>query len=502
MMQLTVVQGNIAQQAVDALVVNLFEGVTTPGGATGAVDKALDGAISALLAGGDFAGKAGSTALLYTNGKLPAARVLLVGLGKAEKFDALAARKAAASAYKALKALKGVKRYATIVHGAGIGGLDVTTAAQALADGSVAAAYQAPNYRREKPENGPESCVVVEFDDAKLDGVRDGVAAGQVIAEAVCRARDYVSEPANVLYPVEFARRARAMAEETGLRCTVLTEAEMEALGMNILLAVSRGSDREAQLIILEHAPPGAEQEQPLVLVGKGITFDTGGISIKPWDGMWLMKDDMGGAAAVIGAMEAIGRLNLPRRVIGVAACVENMPDGKAFRPGDILTGITGKTCEILSTDAEGRLVLADALGYVARYNPAAVVDLATLTGAIGVALGAQAAGLFANHEGLRDALLAAAGQTGERLWPMPLFDEYMDEIKGEMAEVKNSGGRMGGVGTSAKFIEHFTEGYPWAHLDIAAMVWSNTERDAATPKGATGYGVRLLVALAQQSTV
>jgi len=264
-----------------------------------------------------------------------------------------------------------------------------------------------------------------------------------------------------------------------------------------MLLAVSQGSPREAQLVILEHTPPGTETQAPLILVGKGITFDTGGISIKPTEGMWLMKDDMGGAAAVIGAMEAIAGLKVPRRIIGVAACVENMPDGAAFRPGDILTGITGKTCEILSTDAEGRLVLADALGYVARYNPSAVVDLATLTGAIGVALGPHAAGLFANDDQLRDALLGAAERTGERLWPMPLYEEYMDDIKGEMAEVKNSGGRMNGVGTSAKFIEHFTEGYPWAHLDIAAMVWAAGDKELG-PKGATGYGVRLLIDLAQ----
>jgi leucyl aminopeptidase len=184
--------------------------------------------------------------------------------------------------------------------------------------------------------------------------------------------------------------------------------------------------------------------------------------------------------------------------VIGVGVCVENMPDGRAFRPGDILTGMTGKSCEILSTDAEGRLVLADALAYVARFNPAAVVDLATLTGAIGIALGPQAAGLFSNDTMLQAALLAAAERSGERLWPMPMYDEYLDEIKSDMAEVKNSGGRFGGVATSAKFIEHFTEGYPWAHLDIASMVWSATEKDPATPKGATGYGVRLLVDLAE----
>jgi leucyl aminopeptidase len=501
-LSLHVIQGNVAQQTTDCLVVNLFEGVTQPGGATGAVDQALDGAIRNLIATGDFTGKANTTALLYTNGKLPAARVLLVGLGKAESFNLKAARKAAATAHKALSRLKGLRHYATIVHGAGIGGLNATDAAQALAEGVVLAAYQAPNYRREKQERGPESCTIVEFDAGRLAAIQAGVAAGEAVGTAVCHARDYVSEPPNVLYPEEFARRARQMAEEVGLQCTVLGEAEMRDLGMGILLAVSLGSEREAQFIILEHAPSGTEAQAPLVLVGKGITFDTGGISIKPSDNMWLMKDDMGGAAAVIGAMEAIARLKLPRRMIGVAACVENMPDGKAFRPGDILTGITGKTCEILSTDAEGRLVLADALGYIARYKPAAAVDLATLTGAIGVALGAQAAGLFANDDGLRDALLAAAEQSGERLWPMPLYDEYMDDIRGEMAEVKNSGGRANGVATSAKFIEHFTEGYPWAHLDIAAMVWAGSEKDPTTPKGATGYGVRLLIELAKQYQV
>ncbi len=497
-MQLSVVQGNLAQIAADCIVVNLFEGVSEPGGATGAIDQALSGAIRTLIAMGDCTGKAGTTTLLYSNGKLPSARVLIVGLGKAEKFDLKAARKAAATVYKALSKLKGVKRYATIVHGAGIAGLDGQQAAQALAEGSLLAAYQAPNYKREQPESGPDECVVVEFDAAKVAAITTGVQNGQIIAEAVCHARDYVSEPPNVLYPVVFAQRARQMAEQVGLKFSVLGETEMRTLGMGILLAVSLGSEREAQLVILEHTPPGTEDQPPLVLVGKGITFDTGGISLKPWDGMWLMKDDMGGAAAVIGALEAIARLKVPRRVIGVAACVENMPDGKSFRPGDILTGITGKTCEILSTDAEGRLVLADALGYVARYQPAAVVDLATLTGAIGVALGKEAAGLFANNDRLQNALLRSAERTAERLWPMPMYDEYLEVIKGEMAEVKNSGGRDNGVATSAKFIEHFTEGYPWAHLDIASMVWTSSEKDPSAPKGATGYGVRLLVDLAQ----
>ena len=497
-MKFVVTSGNITAQNADCIVVNLFEGVTTPGGATGAVDAALNGMISTLIAAGDIEGKAGATVLLYTGGKLPAPRVLVVGLGKAEKFDIHAARKAAASTYKALSKIKGVKHFATIVHGAGIGGQDATAAAQALAEGTLLASYRAPNYKREAPEAGPALCTVVEFNANRLSAIENGVRRGERVAAGVNLARDLSNEPPNVLSPVVMARRAQTMAADAGLRCTILGEDAMRELGMNILLAVSRGSANEAQLVILEHAPSGHAEEAPLVLVGKGITFDTGGISIKPSERMEEMKHDMSGAAAVVGAMQAIAQLGIPRRVIGVAACVENMPDGNAYRPGDILTGMTGKSTEILSTDAEGRLILADALAYVARFQPKAVVDLATLTGAIGIALGQQAAGLFSNNDALQAALLAASTASGERLWPMPMWDEYTEAIKGDMAEVKNSGGRAGGVSTSAKFIEHFTEGYPWAHLDIANVAWTTTEREALAPKGATGFGVRLLVDLAE----
>ena len=446
---------------------------------------------------GDFTGKAGSTALLYTDDKVAAPRVLVVGLGEIPKFDVLAARKAAAVAYRALAKLKGVKKFATIVHGAGKAGLEPEACGQALAEGTLLAAYQAPNYKREAPEAGPQEFTVVEFDAQKLARFNAGVRRGEAIAHGVITCRDLSDEPPNVLFPAEFAKRAKVLAARSGLRCTILGEQEMRDLKMNILLGVSQGSVHEAQFIILEHVPGGTAKQAPLVLVGKGITFDTGGISIKPADRMEEMKHDMSGAAAVIGAMEAISRLGVKRHVIGVAVCVENMPDGNAFRPGDILTGMTGKSTEIISTDAEGRLILADALAYVARFKPQAVVDLATLTGAIGIALGQQAAGLFSNNEELQTGLMRAAAASGERLWPMPMWDEYNDTIKSDMAEVKNSGGRASGVSSSAKFIEHFTEGYPWAHLDIANVAWMTSEKDALTPKGATGYGVRLLVELA-----
>jgi len=496
-MDIQVVQGSIAQFESDCIVINHFEGMTPLSKITAAVDEALGGAISRLIASGDFTGKAESTALLYTDGKLPAPRVLLIGLGKVEKYDLHGVRRASAVIAKTLAKVGGVKNYATIVHGAGIAGLNVAQASQATAEGALLALYQPPQYKRDQKPTGPKGCTVVEINEKTLVDVAAGVQRGEMIARAVCTTRNLVSEPPNVLFPVELAARARKMAEEVGLKSTVLGEAAMRELGMNILLAVSKGSTNEAQFIILEHAPAGHEDEQPLVLAGKGITFDTGGISLKAGAEMWRMKNDMGGAGAVIGAMEAIGRLNLPRRVIGVAPCVENMPDGNAFRPADIVTGMTGKTAEIISTDAEGRLVLADALAYVARFNPSAVVDLATLTGAVGIALGKVRAGLFSNNAELQDALMAAGERSGEKLWPFPMDEAYVDGIKSDMAEVKNSGGSGSGLSSSAKFLEHFTEGYPWAHLDIASMAWSDAEKGAEIPKGATGYGVRLLVELA-----
>lgn len=499
-MEVRVQQGNITEVEADLIVVNLFEGVTAPGGATGAVDQALGGGISQLIARGDFSGKAQTTALLYSQGRLTAPRVLVVGLGRPELFNIAQIRQAAAVAAQAAGNLSGVKSMASIVHGAGIAGHDAAQAAEAMALGTLLACYRPKQYTRSAPDSGLTSCTVVEFSAEKLPAVQKGVLRGEVIGRAVYRARDLVNEPPNVLTPVEMAHRAQAMAEEVGLKSMLLGETAMREAGMGILLAVSKGSTNEAQLIVLEHAPAGHEAEAPLVFIGKGITFDTGGISLKHSADMWKMKGDMGGAAAVVGALEAIGRLEVPCRVIGVAACVENMPDGSAYRPGDIVTGMSGKTAEIISTDAEGRLVLADALAYVARFGPLAVVDLATLTGSVSIALGVHVrAGLFSNDEDLQARLMAAAECSGEGLWPFPMDEEYSKPIKSDMAEVKNSGGRVGGISSSAKFIEHFTEGYPWAHLDIANMVLADSQINPQTSKGATGYGVRLLVELTEQ---
>jgi len=490
-MDIQVQQGSIESSAADTIIVNLFEGVTTPGGATGAVDKALGGAISDLIAGGDLKGKAGEVAVLYPRGVIAARRVLVVGLGKAESFDLEGIRRASAAAVKRARDLN-ARQVATIVHGAGIGGQDATAAAQATVEGALLATYRYDAPKKRDPENTIEALTIVERDAGRLEAVRAGAALGAAVAAGVTLARDLVNMPPNVATPTLLAERARAMAAAHGLGVIVGDRAWAAERHMGAFLAVAQGAGEPPAFIVLEHNA-GRADLPTVVLVGKGITFDTGGISIKPSAGMGDMKSDMGGAAAVFGAMEVVGRLGLPLHVVGITPCTENMPDAAAYRPADVITASNGKTIEIISTDAEGRMVLADALVHAGQYQPAAVIDLATLTGACVVALGdGVAAGLFCNDDGLRDRLLAAADATYERLWPLPLYDDYRRKINSEVADMKNSGGRSGGVGTSAVFLREFTD-YPWAHLDIAGMALSEKAGDYA-PVGGTGFGVRLLV--------
>jgi len=493
-MKVTVEQGAIQASTADALVVNLFEGVTAPGGATGAVDRALDGAISELIAGGDISGKEGEVAVLYPRGAIPARRVIVVGLGDRQKFDIEQVRRAAAHAVKKARDLKATT-VATIIHGAGIGNLVPAEAAQATVEGSLLALYHydVPGVDQEPPAE-IDRLTIVEFDEAKLEAIRQGLRVAEALVAGVSLARTLVNEPPNVATPTRMAEAARALAAETGLEITVGGREWAAERDMGAFLAVAKGAGEPPKFIVLEH---NGEREDldTVVLVGKGITFDTGGISIKPTKGMGDMKADMAGAAAVLGAMKAVGLLDLPLRVVGIAPTTENMPDGLAYRPADVITASNGKTIEIISTDAEGRMVLADGLVYAGRYNPDAVIDLATLTGAAIVALGeGVAAALFTTDDSLRDRLVAAGEATYERLWPMPLWDNYQKSIKSEVADIKNSGGRMGGVSTSAKFLHNFTD-YNWAHLDIAGMA-VNKKGSEYSPAGATGFGVRLLVEL------
>ncbi|WP_322798473.1 leucyl aminopeptidase [Thermoflexus sp.] len=492
-MQIEVRIGAIQEVEADAVVVNLLEGVTTPGGATAAVDRALEGRISRVLAAGDFRGRLGETLVLYTDGRIPAPRVILVGLGPETSFHAEKVRHAAAAAAQRARELN-VRRLATVIHGAGRGGLSPEEAAHATVEGTLLGLYTYQRKRENADRPRPEVLLLVEFDAAKEAAIAAGARRAEILARFVNRVRDWVNEPGSDMTPRRLAEEARALAHEVGVRAQILEERAIVALGMGALAAVSRGSEEPPRFIILEYAPEG-RLERPVVLAGKGITFDSGGLNLKSEEGMLTMKGDMAGAAAVLGATLAAAALQLPIPVVALAPACENMPSGKAFKPGDILRALNGKTIEIVSTDAEGRLILADALSYAARYNPRAVIDVATLTGAAIIALGQDvAAALFSDNDELAEALLRAAQATGERLWRMPLWEDYLDRIRSDVADVKNSGGRYGGLGTSAMFLKQFApEGVPWAHLDIAPMDMAEKAR-GYVPKGGTGYGVRLLV--------
>jgi leucyl aminopeptidase len=490
-MDIRIEQGAIESSAADTIIVNLFEGVTAPGGATGAMDKALGGAITDLIAGGDLKGKVGEVAVLYPRGAIKARRVLIVGLGPAKTFDLEGGRRAAAAAIKRARDLN-ARHVATIAHGAGIGGQEATAAAQATIEGSLLASYLFDAPKKKEPASAIESLTLVTNSAGQIETLTRGARNAEAIAAGVWLARDLVNRPPNVATPTHLAEMAQAIAERHGLGLTIGDRQWAAERRMGAYLAVAQGAGEPPKFIVLEH---NADRKDlpTVVLVGKGITFDTGGISIKPSERMGEMKSDMGGAAAVLGAMEVVGRLRLPLRVIGIAPSTENMPDAAAYRPADVITASNGKTIEIISTDAEGRMVLADALVYAESYEPDAVIDLATLTGACVVALGDNvAAGIFCNDDGLRDRLLAAGDATYERLWPLPLYEDYRRKINSEVADMKNSGGRFGGVGTSAVFLREFTN-YPWAHLDIAGMALADKAGDY-TPTGGTGFGVRLLV--------
>ncbi|MBI2505937.1 MAG: leucyl aminopeptidase [Candidatus Latescibacteria bacterium] len=496
-MNIRVRQGQIQKQRSAALIVNLFQGAR-PGGAAEAVDQALGGLISAALDSGDFRGKKNELLLLYPGRRakgFTAGRVLVVGLGKQADFDLEIARQAAGTAARRLQDL-GVEEAATVLHGSGAGSLKPEEAAQALAEASLLACYRFDHYRSgDRERKVLKLLTVVEFEPGKLNPIRRGLRAGAEIARATCLARDLGNHPGNVATPSYLAGVARRLARQHGLRCQILDERAMKRLGMGALLGVARGSVQPPRFIVLEHHKKAGGR--PLVFVGKGVTFDSGGISLKPGDKMEEMKFDMSGAAAVLGAMQAIAALGVPRHVVGLVAATENLPDGRAFKPGDILRTLSGKTIEIVNTDAEGRLILADALGYARRFNPAGVVDLATLTGACVVALGHHASGMIGNDERLAERVRQAGEYTSERVWPLPLWDEYREQIKSDYADMKNTGGRPGGASTGAALLAEFTGDYPWVHLDIAGTAW-NTQAKPYIPKGCAGLGVRLLTQLAR----
>ncbi|MFQ5638493.1 MAG: leucyl aminopeptidase [bacterium] len=488
-MKISCLQTVIDDEKCQALIVGFFQGAQ---GLKNLDNAGLQKVFNDFQANKDFKGKLNETALLYHPDGVAADRVVLVGLGQEEKCDLEKARQAAGSAAKMVLKI-GVEEISFAVETFQPKNGPLRELTQSVVEGAVLASYQYNKFKSPSEEGTFKINELVCFIQTSeyVEWVQQGLEAGRKTAEAANFSRDLQNHPGNWLTPTRLANIAAEMAQQFGLNCQILNRADMEELKMGALLGVSQGSQEAPRFIVLEHNMDRSDLET-LVLVGKGITFDSGGISIKPGDKMEEMKFDMSGGSAVIGAMRAIAELEIPLHVVGLVPASENLPSGSSMKPGDILTASNGKTIEIINTDAEGRLVLADALVYAQRYQPQAVVDLATLTGACVIALGHHASGLLGNDQTLLDKLQRAGEKCGERVWQLPLWENYHDQIKSDYADMKNIGGKPGGAITAAALLENFTD-YPWAHLDIAGTAWTSQE-SAYIPKGGTGVGVLLLV--------
>jgi len=503
--KITVEVGDIARWEDEVVVVNLFEGVDHPGGATGAVDAALGHQITAMIATGDISGAFKEVTVFPTFDKINANRVMVVGLGKRQDFTLDRVRQVSACAATKARDM-GLRTFSTIVHGAGVGDLDLGDAAEAVVEGALLGLYRYTEHKTDADKKKIEAMTIVTLEKTRADAIRDVVHRASVVSTMTNFARDLVNAPSNMKTPRQFAERIQQASKEAGAKLTIYDEKQLDKMGFGALLGVAKGSVEPPRLVTLEYS--GGGKEKPVVFVGKGITFDSGGIALKPLealgtDPMWVMRYDMAGAAVALSAVLAAARLKLPVNVVGIAPLSENMPSGSAQKPGDIVRAYGGKTIEVLNPDAEGRLVLADALGYAKTLKPKAVIDIATLTGAVKVALGTHAAGMFVNDADLRSRLERAAEATAERVWALPLWDEYDEQIKSDFADIKNTGGRSAGAITAAKFLEKFASGLRWAHLDIAGTSWVEAAPDSPKkeylPRGASGFGVRLLVRLLRE---
>lgn len=490
-MRFEAIQQSLVDAECDLLVINLFEGVKEPSGGTGAVDKATGDAVAALIERENFEGKACQVADLTPCAGVKAAKVIIVGLGKQEEFNVNVIRKAASAAARRAKDLS-AKRVATILHGAGIGGIDPAVAARATVEGMILGTYQFIKHKTTdvKP-NTIEQVDIVEMDAGKIEQIKSGIEIGQVVAEAKNHARDLTNEPANYLTPTILAEHAKMIAEDSGLECRIIDKDEMKQMGMNLLLGVAKGSVEDPKFIILRYK--GSSDARTIALVGKGITFDSGGLNLKLGDSMANMKDDMAGAAVVLSTMQAIGKLKPKVNVIGIMPATENMLSGHATRPGDVLVGISGKSVEINNTDAEGRLLLADAVAFAEREQVDEIIDIATLTGACVVALGKDMAALIGSDQPMIDKLNKYGEVADEKFWQLPLYQPYEDQLKSDSADMKNSGGREGGTIVGGLFIKKHIEKTPWVHIDIAGTGLIDKDTPLG-PKGGTGFGVSTLV--------
>jgi len=501
-LEIKIVTGGINEQKADATVVNVFEGVKAPGGATGAADKAVGGLISRLIEQGEIRGKPNEITVIHTpsdayNGFVPD-RVVVAGLGKRDALDLDRVRAVSAGVARRVRGL-GARRVATITHGAGVGGLEPEACAEAVAEGALLGLYRFDKYKTVddgKDKRELEELVLVETDASKAAALEAGAARGRILADAAIQARDMVNEPANAMTPSRMAEVAQEIANAAdGLECRVFERDAIEELGMRTFLAVAQGSAEPPRLIELSYRGDPGNRDNNIWLVGKGITFDSGGLSLKPAIHMAGMKEDMAGGAGVMGAIEAVARLKPAINVTALVLATENMPGGSAQRVDDVVRTMSGKYVEIENTDAEGRLVLADGITYARENGAKRIVDAATLTGAAAIALGAGNSAAFSNDDALVSALIAAGEKRGEGIWRLPLDDVSKRQNESKIADVKNTGGRSAGAITGAHFIGEFVGDTPWVHLDIAATATTGKLR-GWLPVGATGVPARSLVQL------
>lgn len=489
-MNFIVEKGSLIDIGADLVIVNLFEGVKTPSGATGAVDHCLEGLISDFVIGKEgFEAKFGQMYLLPVANIEAFSKILIVGLGKFEDFSLNRVREISSKVIQKCKSLKNVKTVASILHGAGIAGLDAFDCAQMIAEGTLIGSYSFDKYKSEKDKNNIEEFKVVEIDQEHFEKAQAGAKKGVTLSEAVNFARNLANEPAMTATPSELAKVAQTCK---GIDVKVYEKNEIEELGMRAFLAVGQGSSEPPKFIHMKYTCDNPKKR--IAIIGKGITFDSGGLDIKPPSSMLNMKDDMSAAAAVIGIMQVIKEFNPQIEVHALVASCENMPSGNSYRPGDVLTAKNGKTIEVDNTDAEGRITLADVITYAEDLKVDEIIDMATLTGACMVALGSAASAVIGNNQEIIDKLIKCGNKAGENLWQMPLYDEYKDSLKSDIADMKNTGSRYGGASIAAAFLQNFiVNKTPWAHIDIAGTAYLEKANNLGI-KAASGVGVRTLL--------
>jgi len=495
-MQIQVLTTPIPQIVCNILLIHLFEESTILDKVTGVLDKALCGHISTLISQQSDCGKYGEITIIHTWDAIIPKHIMILGMGK--KADITVDKIRALSAIAMRTAQKRhAKSVATMIEGMLTEKYDLQTIAQAIVEGALLGAYQFNYYKTNKLTlGGIEDFILVENEAKKRTIITHGIERGEIIGKSVNLARDLVNHPAIYMTPTQMAVQAKFIAEENHLKISILERADMEKKGMNTLLAVAQGSSESPKMIVLKYIGD-ASNPNFTAFVGKGVTFDSGGISIKPSLNMGEMKSDMAGGATVLGTMLGIGKLKPKVNILGIIPCTENMPSGHAYKPGDVISSMSGKTIEIITTDAEGRLILADAITYAQQLGATQIIDLATLTGACVVALGNVTSGIISNNKDLCNQVLAAAEYTGEKMWELPNFAEYKEQFKSDIADLKNSGGRMAGAITAGLFIAEFVNDIPWVHIDIAGTADRN-ETSGYHGKGGTGVGVRTLIQLAE----